>query len=430
MTQFTTNAIIYGIFALLIVLLLLRLLRRKQREWQASQGLQPAPRMNAEQTGATGRPEAAISQNRAAGGPEAAASQPGLVSAAAIDAPLGGTAAPLAPKTGVAAGVPEYHAQWRGAASAAGTVVQPALFKTLGKKVKTSDDELPLIEADETPLASADDLVFGPLTPALAALLPDSEMRRAQVKQELKNAGLYQPNALQNLAAIRYVCIMVPILALGALLVIAPPAAEKFIIGALVFLPLCGWALPRLYVKSKAADRTSQIERAMPDMLDMLNMCVSQGMTVTSALKRVSQDLPNVHPALYKELQIVTEQAQIGTLQHALENFNKRIDVPEVHSFTSLLIQTEQMGTSVSSALADYSDNMRTSLRQRADEKGNQAAFKLLFPTVLCLMPAVYMFLLGPSIIELSNFFQRDSLNLQQANQIIQRTGQTPNRGR
>ncbi|MEQ9071055.1 MAG: type II secretion system F family protein, partial [Gimesia chilikensis] len=83
-------------------------------------------------------------------------------------------------------------------------------------------------------------------------------------------------------------------------------------------------------------------------------------------------------------------------------------------SFATLLIQTDQMGTDVTSALQEYSDNMRESLQQRADEKANKATFKLLFPTVYCLMPAIYIFLLGPAIVELSDFFHsggRDSLN-------------------
>jgi tight adherence protein C len=134
-------------------------------------------------------------------------------------------------------------------------------------------------------------------------------------------------------------------------------------------------------------------------------MCVSQGLTVTDSLKTISHDFETVYPALSQELKIVSEQSDIGTFQQALENLSHRVDVPEVHSFTSLLIQTERMGTSVSEALLEYSDSIRESLRQRADEKANQAAFKLLFPTVLCLMPAVYMFLLGPATMELSNFF-------------------------
>ncbi|REJ71050.1 MAG: hypothetical protein DWQ29_24325, partial [Planctomycetota bacterium] len=75
-------------------------------------------------------------------------------------------------------------------------------------------------------------------------------------------------------------------------------------------------------------------------------------------------------------------------------------------SLTSLLLQTERMGTSMSEALTEYSDNMRETLRQQADQQANTASFKLLFPTVLCLMPAVFMILLGPAVIEMSDFFQ------------------------
>lgn len=299
----------------------------------------------------------------------------------------------------------------------------PEVFAGLGKKRPTSTP-LPRVEAEDTPLADTGDLVFGPVTPLLAALLPESETRGKDVRKELRNAGYYEPHALMNLSAVRYVGIMAPMLLMGALLIVVPEPLERFVIAGLVIFPLIGWSMPRLVVKSKAADRTSQIERAMPDMLDMMNMCVSQGMTVPAALKRVNQELPAVHPALYKELQIVSDQAHIGTMQQALQNFSERVDVPEVHSFTSLLVQTERMGTSVSSALAEYSDNMRAAIKQRADEKGNQAAFKLLFPTVLCLMPAVYLFLMGPSVIELTNFLNREDGSRAQVNSIIQRTGQ------
>ena len=167
-----------------------------------------------------------------------------------------------------------------------------------------------------------------------------------------------------------------------------------------------GWALPPLYVRSRAADRLREISNAMPDMLDLLNMCVSQGMTVTSALGRVGRDIEPVYPALGKELKIVKEQAHVGSLDQSLTNLSERVDLPEVHSFSSLLVQTDRMGTSVSEALAEYSDNMRESMKQRADEKANSATFKLLFPTVLCLMPAVYLFLLGPAIVELNRFYE------------------------
>ena len=133
-------------------------------------------------------------------------------------------------------------------------------------------------------------------------------------------------------------------------------------------------------------------------------MCVSQGLTVPDSVARVAHDLKSVYPALAQELAIVVDQTQVGTMNEALTNFAERVDIPQVESFVSLITQTERMGTSVSDALTEYSDNMRESLRQRADERANQASFSLLFPTVLFLMPAVFLFLMGPAIIEMAKF--------------------------
>lgn len=297
------------------------------------------------------------------------------------------------------------------------------LFTGIGRSDAALNADKSPLHGVSTTLDRSDDYAYGSATPLLASLLPESEERRRETVKELQSAGYYEPHAAENLAATRYLFVIIPIVLLGITLLFAPPAAELYILGAMLLVPLLGWAFPRLVVKSQAKERLFQIERAMPDMLDMLSMCVSQGMTLPSALGRVTEELDGVHPALHKELAIVTDQAQVGGMRQALENFSRRIELPEVQSFTSLLIQTERMGTSVSTALMEYSDNIRASLKQRADEKGNQAAFKLLFPTVLCLMPAVYLFLLGPSILELAEFVNRDNSTLREANVLIRRTG-------
>ncbi|NOX57034.1 MAG: type II secretion system F family protein [Planctomycetes bacterium] len=265
----------------------------------------------------------------------------------------------------------------------------------------------PGVDSPLPPLVDHNAYIFGSLTPTLAALLPESAARRQQIQKELLQAGYLQPQAYENLSALRYVGIMASLLLFGTLLILAPRETEPIWLGMLVLAPLSAWALPRLYLKNKARDRVARIERAMPDLLDMLNMCVSQGLTVPQALKRISRDLEKVYPDLSQELRIVCEQAELASLQHALENLRRRLDAPEIHSFATLIIQTERMGTSISAALTDYSDNMRETMRQRADESANQASFKLLFPTVLCLMPAVLLFLLGPAVIELNNFFEQ-----------------------
>lgn len=281
-----------------------------------------------------------------------------------------------------------------------------------GKPTSDTQQDLPRIESSEIPFADSSDYQFGGVTPALASLLPESETRKQAVKQELRQAGYYNPHAYENLSAVRYLGLMLPILIFGVLLVLAPTQQlEVVMISLLVVGAILGWALPRLFVRSRANRRKREIEQALPDVIDLLNMCVSQGMTLRSALSRVGWEISDTYPAMAQELRIVTEQANLGTLEQALSNMNARVDSPELHSLSSLLIQTERMGTNVSDALTDYSDSMRASLQQRADQKANASTFKLLFPTVLCLMPAVYFFLLGPAIVELSDFFQRGGLD-------------------
>lgn len=285
------------------------------------------------------------------------------------------------------------------------------LLEHRGILSRTTANAMPRVLAADVPGTDESDRMFGSLNPMLAAMLPESEERREEVRQELYSAGYYNPHAVENLAALRYVLIMLGIVVFGGLLLIVPPRLEPWVVAGLVAGPMLGWALPTLQVRSRAAERVREISRAMPDLLDMLNMCVSQGLTVPDALKRILRDFRGVYPALSQELSIVIDQARINDLHTALEAFGRRINLPEVHSFTTLLIQTERMGTSISEALTTYSDTMRESLKQRADEKGNRATFRLLFPTVLCLMPAVYLFLLGPAVNEMSKFFNEGGRN-------------------
>ncbi len=304
------------------------------------------------------------------------------------------------------------------------------LLETTGMLPRNANPMPRVLPADVPGVADSDRTFGSWLNPAFAALVPESAERREEARKELMSAGFYNPHASENLAATRYALMMMGVLLFGSLLLIVPPQLEPWMVVGCILAPLLGWAVPALYVRSKAKERKHEIERAMPDLLDMLNMCVGQGLTVPDSLQRVGRDFRTVYPALSQELGIVNEQSKISTLQTALENFSQRIDLPEVHSLTSLLIQTERMGTSISQALTTYSDTMRESQRQQADEKGNRATFRLLFPTVLCLMPAVYLFLLGPAINELQRFFYGGGLDsLNSGSQVVQRINATRSRG-
>lgn len=284
------------------------------------------------------------------------------------------------------------------------TSTQRALFSDFRGIVQSSGEDLPPPDPEELPM-DEDDLAFGNATPALAQMLPETATRKQKQRQDLLAAGYHSHGSWLNLNSIRFVFSFFALLLVGLGLIVAPPTAEPYLVAALIGAPLVAWALPPLVVSSKAAERRTDIERGLPDALDMLNMGVSQGLTVQSSLRRIGPEIAPAHPALAEELQIVTRQAKVGSLSQALNNFSQRMDSNEVSSFTSLLIQSEATGTSVSRALADYSDSMRSTFRERADSRANAASFKLLFPTVLCLLPSVFMFLLGPAVVSMSDFF-------------------------
>ena len=162
--------------------------------------------------------------------------------------------------------------------------------------------------------------------------MPSPDIERTN--KELTRAGYHQPHAMQNLQAVRFMMLF-GVFFLGACAVIlVPQQFEIFaMLGTIVMAGLV-WAVPRIFLQNKATERTSQLERAMPDML---NMCVSQGLTIPDSLKRISKDLQPVYTALATVLLIVVYQAEVGNLQISLDNFADRVDVPEVDSFVSLL---------------------------------------------------------------------------------------------
>lgn len=287
------------------------------------------------------------------------------------------------------------------------------LFQDFREILVGDVSNLPRPLPEELPI-HPDDLALGPATAAVAQLLPETERRRELQRKSLIAAGYRSRAAWINLAAVRFILAFFALTLLGALLIVAPPVFEPYVIGAIVVIPLLLWALPPLAVTFRASERTEDIERGLPDVMDMLNMGVSQGLTLPVALKRVVSEITAVHPALASELLLVSQQTEVSSLTIALRNFGQRIESQEVSAFTSLLIQAETTGTSVSRALTDYSDSMRESLKERADSRANAASFQLLFPVSLCLMPSVFLFLMGPAIVQISDFYGTRSAELDQ----------------
>jgi tight adherence protein C len=167
-----------------------------------------------------------------------------------------------------------------------------------------------------------------------------------------------------------------------------------------------GWIAPAFYVGNRVKARQSEIQRALPDALDMLVVCVEAGLGLNQALVRVAEEVDRVSPVLSEQLVMVNLEIRAGTgREEALRRLADRTGVPEVSSLVSMLIQTDRFGTSVAHTLRVQSSSLRTKRRQRAEEAAAKTAIKLVFPLVLFIFPALFVIILGPATITIFDTF-------------------------
>lgn len=162
---------------------------------------------------------------------------------------------------------------------------------------------------------------------------------------------------------------------------------------------LLGFYLPSLWLLLRINQRKSDILRALPDGLDMLNICVGAGLGFDAALSRVGGrwQTPLAH-----EFNRVVAEIRLGkSRREALLDLVNRTEVSEIESFVATIIQADQLGVSIAKVLRTQAEQMRMIRRQRAEEIARQATIKLLFPLVFLIFPAMLAVLLGPAVPQL-----------------------------
>lgn len=253
---------------------------------------------------------------------------------------------------------------------------------------------------------------FGVLTNVFAALLPISAAAKQIIDRELRQAGFYAPHARADYLATRNVALFawIILVAFAAFAVYDPQQDLTVLILVIgIVFGILIFAAPRLVLQSRAHRRVTNIQAALPDGLDMLNMCMTGGLSLQMAIERVGSEIRSSHPDLATEFDIIRRHSETHTMEHALDLFAERIDTPEIRSLAAITSQSVHLGSNVGGAMQDYADGMRTSQRQRAEERGNRRSVAMLFPVALCLAPPVYILLLGPALLELRDFALREN---------------------
>jgi tight adherence protein C len=146
----------------------------------------------------------------------------------------------------------------------------------------------------------------------------------------------------------------------------------------------------------------------LPDVLDLLVICVEAGLSLDQATSRTAQELNNALPDLCDELNIVVLEQRAGRARaDAWKNMVERTDEESIRNMVSMLIQSEQLGTSVAKTLRVHADTLRTQRIQQVEEQAAKTSVKLVFPLVFFIFPALFLVTLGPAAIVMSESFSK-----------------------
>ncbi|MCC6455652.1 MAG: type II secretion system F family protein [Caldilineaceae bacterium] len=187
-----------------------------------------------------------------------------------------------------------------------------------------------------------------------------------------------------------------------AMMISSKPPFQALLFAAGAFL--VGLYIPNMWLSSKAKSRQKAIARALPDMLDMMSICVDAGLGFEAALQKVAFQSDN---ELALELRRVISEIRVGVSRgDALRHLAERTQVPDVASFVAVLVQADRLGIAIRNVLNTQSVQMRIKRRQRAEEAAGQAGIKMLIPLAFFIFPAMFAVILGPAIPRLMEAFK------------------------
>jgi len=217
----------------------------------------------------------------------------------------------------------------------------------------------------------------------------------------LRQAGYPSPAAPRIFTLIR----LAMIFALPVLYVLLafsgedPPSFLRvYLMGSL--LALLGLYLPNLYIRARADRRKEAIINGFPDCLDLMLVCVESGLGLEAAMDRVGREMVKSHPLVAELLMITVLQLRAGsTRDEAFRKLAEASAVDEIRAFTTLIIQSDKLGTSVASTLRVYAAEMRERRQMRAEEKAHRLPVLISIPLVACMLPTMIGTLMLPAAV-------------------------------
>jgi tight adherence protein C len=172
---------------------------------------------------------------------------------------------------------------------------------------------------------------------------------------------------------------------------------------AVALLGFVGFVAPDTLLNRRVEERQREILRTLSDTLDLLTISVEAGLSLNAAIAQVVQNVPGV---LSAEFARMLQEIQLGVPRaDAFRNLAERTDVEELNAFALAMIQADVFGVSIASVLRTQAQQLRIKRRQRAEQKAQQTPVKIVFPLILCILPALFIVIVGPGAIRIWQSF-------------------------
>lgn len=225
------------------------------------------------------------------------------------------------------------------------------------------------------------------------------------LRSRLVQAGIRTPGAAAVYTGVR----LTAPLALGAAALLVAPLfgySSRTVLLAAAGAAAIGWIAPSFWLDVRLRRRQHDIERTLPDAVDLLVVCVEAGLGLNQAIVRVAEEIRNVSAVTSGEFAMVNLEIRAGTpREDALRNLGVRTGVSDLRSLITMLVQADRFGTSIAHALRVNAEQLRIKRRQRAEEKAAKMPVKMVFPLVLCIFPELMIVVGGPAFIQIFEAF-------------------------
>ena len=241
----------------------------------------------------------------------------------------------------------------------------------------------------------------------LNRLVPTNDGDRRRHQQRMVMTGMYAPTALSTFFAVKLALMLLPtVIALLAWQfgLVAPLAGLLY--GCIV--GLAGMVLPSFWLDYRVRNRHRTLRQSLPDMLDVMTVCLEGGLSVQSTIQRVGDELQFAHPVLAGELGIVQRETELGvSIDVALRRLADRTGYEGVRPLSTFIREAQRHGSDLADALRIHADMLRSQREADAEEAAQKAAVKILIPTLLLILPAVFVVLAGPAAIRVQEAFSK-----------------------